>query len=297
MGHHAPGLRRRWLDARPHRRPQAGDLRLPGRRRATPISRPPRRPPREATLVVNWRSDGACSTPTTPCSPTPARPRGNRLPHRRAAPRQPASRGCSGAPGRAPLRVRVLHAADGSCPTTDRAADAGRSRGLIARDLAGDVVELLAVGGRDRRRAAGRLRAPTTLRPGALAVLVRTNRQADDGARRLLHARPCPAVIGGAGSRVRDRARPRNGCVCSTPWSGPRSRDRASLGRADHASSAGRPSTLRPPATTSGRTFTGACTAGPRCCARGRGHPARDCHRRRAPARSGARSPGRASAS
>ena len=57
VGHHAPRLRRGWCDPRAHRRPEAGHLRLPRRRRPR-VSRHARcGAVEEWTLDVNWRSD------------------------------------------------------------------------------------------------------------------------------------------------------------------------------------------------------------------------------------------------
>jgi exodeoxyribonuclease V beta subunit len=107
-----------------------------------------------------------------------------------------------GAPEAAPLRLRILHGADGLVPLTERRQEpkASESRDLIARDLAADVVGLLSAEPRIvTRRRDGTETEPTTLHPGHIAVLVRANAHAVL-VRDALHASGVPAVIGGAGS-------------------------------------------------------------------------------------------------
>ena len=107
-----------------------------------------------------------------------------------------------GAPEPAPLRLRILHAADGLVPLTERRQEpkASESRDLIARDLAADVVDLLSAQPQIvSRRRDGTEAEPTTLHPGHIAVLVRANAHAVL-VRDALHALGVPAVIGGAGS-------------------------------------------------------------------------------------------------
>ena len=58
-------------DAGADRRPEAGDLRLPRRRRRRPTSRPRDTADRPATLATNWRSDAALSTRCRRCSAAP----------------------------------------------------------------------------------------------------------------------------------------------------------------------------------------------------------------------------------
>jgi exodeoxyribonuclease V beta subunit len=107
-----------------------------------------------------------------------------------------------GAPDSAPLRVRVVHGADGLVPLTARRQEpkAPESRSFIARDLAAEVVHLLSA----RPEVVARSRdgaelERTTLHPGHIAVLVRTNSQAVT-VRDALHVAGIPAVIGGSGS-------------------------------------------------------------------------------------------------
>ncbi|MGI8874951.1 MAG: UvrD-helicase domain-containing protein [Egibacteraceae bacterium] len=108
----------------------------------------------------------------------------------------------AGAPNAAPLRVRVVHRGDGLVGLTRKTDCVNKQSGEahIAADLAADVVALLeadaTILARDARGAeTGR----EPVRPGHIAVLVRTNRQASlvrDG----LDALDVPAVINGAGS-------------------------------------------------------------------------------------------------
>ena len=107
-----------------------------------------------------------------------------------------------GAPVPAPLRVRIVHAADGLVPLTARRHEpkAPESRSFIARDLAAEVVRLLSACPEviARTRDGAELER-TTLHPGHIAVLVRTNSQAVT-VRDALQAAGVPAVIGGSGS-------------------------------------------------------------------------------------------------
>ena len=97
----------------------------------------------------------------------------------------------SGAPDEAPLRVRVVDRSDPMIGTTPKGfLRAPAARAFVARDLAADLVSLL---GSDARVAGERLR------PGHVAVLVRTNRQALE-VRDALDDVGIPAVINGAGS-------------------------------------------------------------------------------------------------
>jgi exodeoxyribonuclease V beta subunit len=102
----------------------------------------------------------------------------------------------------APLRVRIVHAADGLVPLTARRQEpkVPESRSFIARDLAAEVVRLLS----DRPEVIARSRDGAelermTLHPGHMAVLVRTNSHAVT-VRDALHGAGVPAVIGGSGS-------------------------------------------------------------------------------------------------
>ena len=180
-----------------------------------------------ATLEVNWRSDQGLLEAYDALF-------GNaRLGHEgiayrsvRAAEANRAPR-LLGAPRSEPLRVRVVHRDD---PTIDKTrygyAGNDSSRRHIATDLAGDLVALLSSGARIERRAEdGAALGQEPVRPGHVAVLVRTHRQAAL-VREALDAVEIPAVINGAGS-VFGSDRRATGCGC---WR--RSSARASAPRA-----------------------------------------------------------------
>jgi exodeoxyribonuclease V beta subunit len=107
----------------------------------------------------------------------------------------------TGAPSGASLRVRIVRRSDGLIRLTPTGfAAAPASRELIAQDLAADVVRLLSSGAEvARRRLDGTEIAREPIRPGHLAVLVRSNREATV-VRDALHEAAVPAVVGGAGS-------------------------------------------------------------------------------------------------
>ena len=156
----------------------------------------------QATLAVNWRSDQGL------IDAYDALLRGARLGHEgityrpvRAAAANQAPR-LIGAPVAAPLRLRVLHRGDGIVTITPQKglAQAAHSRALIAQDLADDLVALLSSGARvERRHRDGSPAGDEEVRPGHVAVLVRTNRQANL-VRGALAAVGITAVINGAGS-------------------------------------------------------------------------------------------------
>jgi exodeoxyribonuclease V beta subunit len=140
----------------------------------------------QATLDVNWRSDQGL------LDAYDALFGGARLGHEgivyrtvRAA----AGRRRAELPG-APLRVRVL-AREDVRRTPGGYASAPAAREFVARDLAADLVGLLSSG--------ATLPDGSAIRPGHVAVLVRTNRNAAQ-VRDALDAVGVPAVINGAGS-------------------------------------------------------------------------------------------------
>ncbi|MGQ0520549.1 MAG: UvrD-helicase domain-containing protein [Actinomycetota bacterium] len=168
-----------------------------------------------ATLGVNWRSDQGL------VDAYDALFRGARLGHPeigyarvRAAGRHQAPR-MWGAPRPEPLRVRVVHRDDGLVPLTKEGyVNVAQGRRRIAEDVAADLVRLLSAGaevagparpagaggdGDGDGAAAGAEPPRTVLRPGHVAVLVRTHRQAAL-VRDALEAVRIPAVINGAGS-------------------------------------------------------------------------------------------------
>jgi exodeoxyribonuclease V beta subunit len=104
-----------------------------------------------------------------------------------------------GGPVPGPLRIRVLDRA--ALPTTPKGyVPLNAARDLIAHDLAADIVALLTSGAEVvSRRPDGSESGREPVRPGHLAVLVRTNRHAAT-VRDALYAAGIPAVISGAGS-------------------------------------------------------------------------------------------------
>jgi exodeoxyribonuclease V beta subunit len=117
-----------------------------------------------------------------------------------AAPPNRATR-LHGAPATGALRFRVI---DRDEPRVERTPggfpQADSTRAFVSRDLAGQVVDLLASEATiESRDEAGRTEGMTPVAPGDIAVLVRTHRQAAQ-IQRELEARTVPAVIGGSGS-------------------------------------------------------------------------------------------------
>ena len=150
-----------------------------------------------ATLPINWRSDQNL------IDAHDALLSGVKLGHPGIAYRQvqaaPSHRGSRlrNAPVGAPMRIRVVLREDPALSLT-RGGWVSKSSGRehIVRDLAADVVALLASGATVPEHGDG---PETQVRPGHLAVLVRTNRQAAM-VRDALEAAGVPAVINGAGS-------------------------------------------------------------------------------------------------
>jgi exodeoxyribonuclease V beta subunit len=146
----------------------------------------------QATLDVNWRSDQGL------IDAYDALFGGAKLGHEgiayrevRAAPANRRGR-LSGAPDTAPLRVRVVPRDAPGMGTTYRGyARLGPAREHVARDVAGDIVALLS--------SRAQIDGHGSIRPGHVAVLVRTNKNAAR-VRDALEAVDVPAVINGAGS-------------------------------------------------------------------------------------------------
>lgn len=89
-----------------------------------------------------------------------------------------------------PLRIRVAHRDDDIAMTGSGFAETGSARAFVARDVAAEAVALLSAGAEIDGKA---------VVPGDLAVLVRTNFQAQSVHEALREA-DVPAVSGGAGS-------------------------------------------------------------------------------------------------
>jgi exodeoxyribonuclease V beta subunit len=154
-----------------------------------------------ATLDVNWRSDQGLIDAYDSLFA------GARLGHEgivyrrvQAATPNVAPR-LHGAPGPAPLRIRVAHRdAPSIAVTRGGYASNATARAHVAKDLAADVVALLNSGATiDHRDEQGRTTGTETLCPAHIAVLVRTHRNAAL-VRDELDAVGVPAVINGAGS-------------------------------------------------------------------------------------------------
>ena len=150
------------------------------------------------TLDVNWRSDeGLLAAYDALFDGAQLGQSGIAYRNVKAAPANAQPR-LLGAPVVSPLRVRVVHTADGLVPTYQQKVKAPEARDLIAHDLAAQTVELLQAGPDIAQRHHGETTC-RTLHPGDIAVLVRSNRQATTVCDALLAAN-VPAVIGGAGS-------------------------------------------------------------------------------------------------
>jgi exodeoxyribonuclease V beta subunit len=154
-----------------------------------------------ATLEVNWRSDQRL------IDAYDALLGGAKLGHEgiayrrvRAAEGNQEAR-LSGAPRQAPLRIRIVRRDEPSVGCTPKgSARAPFAREHVAKDLAGDLVALLSSGADlERRSKEGRSLGREVVRPGHVAVLVRTNRNAAL-IREALDEVRIPAVINGAGS-------------------------------------------------------------------------------------------------
>jgi exodeoxyribonuclease V beta subunit len=154
-----------------------------------------------ATLDTNWRSDQGL------LDAYDALFGGSRLGHEgivyrhvRAAPANREPR-LLGAPECAPLRMRVVRRDDPGLERTQGGLVRNASaREHIARDLAADLTRLLASGAEiERRDEDGEVRGRERVRPGHVAVLVRTHRNAAL-VRDALDESGIPAVINGAGS-------------------------------------------------------------------------------------------------
>ena len=155
----------------------------------------------EWTLDVNWRSDGDLLAAFDALFGGAELGQAG-ISYRSVRP-APANVGprLAGLPVAAPLRVRILHADDRLVPRTGQGqVTAGDARQLIAQDVAAVTVELLEAAPEViSRRDDGSEEGRTTLNPGGIAVLVRSNGQAGI-VRDALQAVGVPAVIGGAGS-------------------------------------------------------------------------------------------------
>jgi exodeoxyribonuclease V beta subunit len=160
-----------------------------------------RRATTRATLGVNWRSDQGLLDALDAVFD------GATLGHAGIAYRRVRAAGgprtvLEGAPRPTPLRVRVVHRADGDvrCNPRDRTVKKDSGREVVACDLTNDVVALLSAGASlVQRDEVGVETGRAPLRPGHVAVLVQTNADAEL-VRAALQRADVAAVVGGAGS-------------------------------------------------------------------------------------------------
>ncbi len=164
----------------------------------------------EWTLDVNWRSDeGLLAAYDALFANAQLGEAGITYRATCAAPANREPR-LVGVPAAAPLRARLVHADDGLVQLTlkKKQPQADAARDFVARDLAAEVVALLSAGPEviTRRRDGSELDR-VRLHPGHIAVLVRYNSHAADGAERTDQGR-CPCRHRWFGFGVRDRASP-----------------------------------------------------------------------------------------
>jgi len=155
----------------------------------------------EATLEVNWRSDqGLIDAYDVMFGGATLGHEGIVYRRVRAAPGNQLP-GLSGAPVQAAVRMRVVHRDEPSITRTKGGgyASAPSVRAHIARDLAADLVALLPSPAEVEIRVSDGPPRREAIRPGHVAVLVRTHRNAAL-VREALDAAGIPAVINGAGS-------------------------------------------------------------------------------------------------
>ena len=268
VGDHADRVRRRRRDAGADRRPEAGDLRVPRRRRLRLHRSGADRRRASATL------DGQLAQ----------RPGADR--RLRRAVRRRASSGTRGSSTAGPRRGRQPRAAaDRRAAARRRCASASCTATTDRRhDRSGYAQQRLARRARRRRRR-GRHRRPALLRradraprgrrralgrdscgPAHIAVLVRTQPPGGARARRARGGgRP------GGDQRRRQRVRHRAGARLAAPAGGDRAPDLGPArprGGADPVPRLGRRAGGRGRRWTRGRRSTAACTSGRGCCAR-----------------------------
>ena len=152
------------------------------------------------TLDVNWRSDeGLLNAYDALFDGAQLGQAGITYRNVNAAPGNVEPR-LSGAPVAAPLRVRVVHTADGLVPVYQQMVNKAAVRDLhCPRPRALQTVELLESRSRDHGESHHLGAGCRSLHPGDIAVLVRSNNQATTVCDALLRSN-VPAVISGAGS-------------------------------------------------------------------------------------------------
>ena len=222
------------VDARPHRRPEAGDLRLPRRRRLRLPRGRARRPARSATLEVNWRSDQGL------IDAYDALFGGAKLGHEGIVYRQVRAADANQTPRLHRRARRARRCASGSSTATSRRsssrAAATRQQRLRARarrqDLAADLAALLSsdaeieIRAEDGTTAAPRARSAPATSPSSSAPTATPRSSATRSTR---STSPPSSTARAASSAPRRRA---TGCACSRRSSARRRPPRAALGRA-----------------------------------------------------------------
>lgn len=153
---------------------------------------------RRATLATNWRSDGPLIRAIDAVF-LDAQLGDADIVYRQVAPaaRNDAAR-LAGAPVGAALRLRRV-ARDAAERTRSGDLKAEAARRLVDRDLAADVAALLSSPATIESGFGEGANGPERLRPGHVAVLVRTNKEAQR-AREALASRGVPAVVVAPGS-------------------------------------------------------------------------------------------------
>jgi len=154
-----------------------------------------------ATLEVNWRSDQGLIDAYDALFAGAALGHEGIVHRRVRAARANRAPRLHGAPSGAPLRIRVVRRDEPAIAITRKGfASKESAHAHIARDLASELVRLLSSGAElETRDADGTTRGRTRVRPGHVAVLVRTHRTAEL-VRDALGEVDVPAVINGAGS-------------------------------------------------------------------------------------------------
>ncbi len=155
----------------------------------------------EATLETNWRSDQGLIDAYDVMFGGATLGHEGIVYRRVVASEANQTPGLSGAPVEAAVRVRIVHRDEPGITRTKGGgyASAPSAREHIARDLAADLVALLSSPAEVEIRASDGPPRLERVRPGHVAVLVRTHRNAAL-VREALDATGIPAVINGAGS-------------------------------------------------------------------------------------------------
>ena len=230
------------VDARPDRRPEAGDLRLPRRRRLRlPRGRARRAGDARDAATSTGAATRACSTPTTRCSAArSSATRGSSTGTVRARRRGRAPRRAARSPRRCGSASSTATTVGTDAPRATRSAPPAREH-IAARPRRRPRRGCSSLGRDGRRRPAPvapgarrRARAHATATPRWSATRSSASASRGDQRRR---------------QRVRDRARRASGCGCSRRSSGPASTAARARGGADAVPRLDAPSRSPPPTT------------------------------------------------